>query len=375
MEINTLADFISEISNLEEYYFRGECKNYKDYSNMASGYRWMKDNNKDFFDLMKLREDFYQEIGYSLSENDKENFIAYSQHHGLPTELLDVTENALVALYFACQSDEKDDITKEDGYVFSLLKSRTLDLGDKLINSQITKQQSDFFNNVVLKIDNLAQPNNSDIEIKDCYKKDLISSIILEKLIEYTRQKDSDVVKEFHDFVTKKRFTNVLDGEVKGYTLANFKKIKKYIFGTKDEKVNIIENENNSLLYHIDNSNMFSSFSLEENINVLYFSFAIHLFFTKENMVFPPLKYLIHQPSVIFDRMINQQGKFIYQNYLIDSGGSIIVQRIEPDYTFKIPARKKKLILQQLDNIGINKKFVYPDHDHIAEYIKEKNSK
>lgn len=27
MEINTLADFISEISNLEEYYFRGECKN------------------------------------------------------------------------------------------------------------------------------------------------------------------------------------------------------------------------------------------------------------------------------------------------------------------------------------------------------------
>jgi hypothetical protein len=45
-------------------------------------------------------------VGYcdSVPKNDFEA-LAFAQHYGFPTRLLDFTENALAALYFACASD------------------------------------------------------------------------------------------------------------------------------------------------------------------------------------------------------------------------------------------------------------------------------
>ncbi len=50
-------------------------------------------------------------------------------------------------------------------------------------------------------------------------------------------------------------------------------------------------------------------------------------------------------------------------------------QKLLPSITIKIKEKYKARILEQLDYIGINQKFVYPDVDNIASYIKEKVAK
>lgn len=50
------------------------------------------------------------------------DLLASLQHHGIPTRLLDVTENALVALYFACCDEKCDD---KDGEVIVFKDTQT----------------------------------------------------------------------------------------------------------------------------------------------------------------------------------------------------------------------------------------------------------
>ncbi|MEO2485915.1 hypothetical protein ABG980_02785, partial [Enterococcus casseliflavus] len=89
-----------------------------------------------------------------------------------------------------------------------------------------------------------------------------------------------------------------------------------------------------------------------------------------EQRFFPELKLLLHEPSIVFDRMRNQAGEFVYQ--LNDHGSN---QKAIPSHTFVIPASRKRKILSQLNTIGINQKFIYPDHDNIAQYYAKNYSK
>jgi hypothetical protein len=73
--------------------------------------------------------------------------------------------------------------------------------------------------------------------------------------------------------------------------------------------------------------------------------------------------------------VINQQGIFIYQNYL--QSGEFIkipyvegIQKIVADKIVVINNKEK--ILENLDFIGNNEKFIYGDYNHIASYIRKK---
>lgn len=125
--IPEFLDFLKELENntcifsiSEDFLYRGQADESwplkpKIYRQDSSGQRIYK-NNIDIILTIFEREAY----PYILKKNitallNKEKYVidfrvmTIAQHYGVPTQLLDFTRNPLVALYFACVSDGKND--------------------------------------------------------------------------------------------------------------------------------------------------------------------------------------------------------------------------------------------------------------------------
>ena len=385
IEINSLTKFVSEIVNYKNYFFRGEPQDYfvekGKPRNRASGFRWMEDNNKSFLEMKNLRNDYYQEIGYSLSKKDEDNFIAYCQHHGLPTELIDITENPLVALYFAC---EKDEFHEGMVYLFNKVRFNEIPIEKSIVDKKVSEQSFNLLDFISVKshYDKGSDLNflNNDIDELIKYEftnvtnenYDYKSSAHIKGLV------TQEVIKQYKNaFNINPDFFNIpgpnyygTDGTTGNDIIPHFNEKQDIIEMLKDESkalgiITPIPVRKIKSIEHFNEIENRYNWDLGEIIWDLFAEMIDNQEVWGIKVDFSIFPYFIHRPSVKFDRMVNQQGIFIVQQFFKDKH-----QKLIPDFVFKI--NNKNEILQDLDRIGISKKFIYPDHDNIAQYIKDK---
>lgn len=91
----------------ERVFFRGQSRDYPLVPSVARPIRTGSNDTFIRFEANMVKTAKLQEPEAFANVTYPVNMLAKMQHYGLPTRLLDITENALVALYFACNKDVK----------------------------------------------------------------------------------------------------------------------------------------------------------------------------------------------------------------------------------------------------------------------------
>ena len=129
-EIGRVGDFIETIQTMKTayeqspfevvMYFRGENQGYTNTSLMPSGMRdsrmpsGMRDSR--ILHLSEMLRDLIarRPADFSQAKSALDLWVL-AQHHGLPTQFLDITRDPLVGLFFACEDAQEG--VQQDGYV------------------------------------------------------------------------------------------------------------------------------------------------------------------------------------------------------------------------------------------------------------------
>ena len=109
-ELDKVLEKINEIARISatgDYIYRGEPECYEKVS--SSLYRECSHTEGVNFDIEFLQKDILEEAKAYIGQTDDIGLLTELQHFGGKTNLIDFTEDYLIALFFACDGSDKKD--------------------------------------------------------------------------------------------------------------------------------------------------------------------------------------------------------------------------------------------------------------------------
>ena len=124
--VNNLSEYIAAIENNNLFHSisRGENNLYE--HPLKSGI--ISSGTQKY---SKLLETYHHDVETSISQIQDKHFLAFAQHHGIPTNLLDFSLSPLVSLYFSVDGCE------EIGYVHFINRGRTISINKSITNRPV----------------------------------------------------------------------------------------------------------------------------------------------------------------------------------------------------------------------------------------------
>lgn len=344
-----------------ELYFRGQDS--IDYRNTCPS---LFRNEKYYANESNMINDFiakYPDL-FKDCQNNVDR-LALMQHHQLPTRLLDLTTNALIALYFAVEKDNcKDGVV----YVFNNF------CNEKFVDKALKKSFSFELDKSLV----IPHSNSKVLRIKSSKRDSFSDQVEIETSLARMKKTDSDgLITEVLRFYKE---LNECDKEIWGKAYLSYLKAL-----SKEIDYSSLSSNTGKLLHKYDNfNNAVPTIRLYHAIERDSGNF--------DHIINPVEMYLpkIVTPRIIDQRIKNQQGLFMLVPFIFDNKGvgteSLLTktQRLintllytrrdvhtgkDKAIAFRIPCCKKKKLRKELSNIGISKSFIYPDATSYAQDI------
>lgn len=381
-KIYSINDFLQEIENLGEaqnLFFRGHSDD--GYELVPGIYRKNPPQNKN---LIEHEDKIFREViskspQQFVGKNTLET-LALMQHYGVPTRVLDLTESALVALYFACEVNDGRD---GEVIVFDIPDDSVCHYNsDKVtILSNLAKVQKDFtFNFGSVSV---FRDKQKELELKRItYETDGFMGEPFQEEIHNFFFKNSKLISDklAKEVFEKDKFEESLDELKKSFESENE--------ALDAKKSKIFHNTYLSSLQDVYETAVKKAIA---SVNENYFGKLLHnvredkSYFDSIIDPYHLAKVYAVRPKLDNPRIVRQQGAFlifgIKETHFVGFGDYKPIAELNRDWILRgapkderitIDKDSKRKIIKELETLGINKSTLFPEVDKIADYVKAK---